>query len=398
MPVPLVLPHVFVIPPEEEQLQTPPFCCFDADEPYYTESDSDEEAYEREQFCLADDNYQLETSPSTPVFHRPPLDDGNPLPRASRSVWKRRGSEATCKPHIDIREHRKDVRDDPDIVEVIKVRRRKDNSALKNEPKMTRSATFKERASKALKSFRSVSKAVSRKSTTREHLSSSDDIFNAAEGIDGQPQGSMDAPPLTASATPSLGRRASHSLSQLLHSAKSFAPEPKSPPLSQVIPSDTSSSLAYLRSSGSVPAVIPRGFTEDENPERPASPSMSFDGSSRKRFSLMEFHRMFTPSASPDEESTPQSSWAASPSTSTTLSEPDVPIEEAAYGAICFVDVEDGNGQHKMRHSSPAYADSSDHQGSGDISFEMRLDSLHFDSLSFDPGEFGVDDGHKDYT
>ena len=44
-----------------------------------------------------------------------------------------------------------------------------------------------------------------------------------------------------------------------------------------------------------------------------------------------------------------------------------------------------------LQFVTPSSGGASKHSGDGDVSFEMKLDSLHFDDLSFDADRFRVD-------
>lgn len=85
-----------------------------------------------------------------------------------------------------------------------------------------------------------------------------------------------------------------------------------------------------------------------------------------------------------------------STSTSTVSSDyPDVPTEEGVYTAVHFLDLDRANQKlAPSRYHRPMDVDDDDDvptpQHPRDLSFEMRLDSLHFDSLSFDPEEFDI--------
>jgi len=77
---------------------------------------------------------------------------------------------------------------------------------------------------------------------------------------------------------------------------------------------------------------------------------------------------------------------STSTSTSSTHSHPDVP-----HAAEHLVDDDYGKEIESKYGRSLDLHDGGDGQlHPGDLSFEMRLDSLHFDSLSFDPEDFDV--------
>jgi len=162
-----------------------------------------------------------------------------------------------------------------------------------------------------------------------------------------------------------------------------------------------SSSLPSLRKSDTSPSVDDLGVITDAKPTaRPFSPTLSSKGSSR-RFSVLDLHRLFTFSSSPsihaeDQDSSPRASQDI-PSLSSVVS-PEF--------SIPFVSTTSMPSEFVSRPTSPTYSvetiggirASAEMRRSADqpvgvprdLSFEMRLDSLHFDSLSFDPEDFDV--------
>lgn len=80
---------------------------------------------------------------------------------------------------------------------------------------------------------------------------------------------------------------------------------------------------------------------------------------------------------------------------STVSSDDDDPVEEPFRAVQFFNHRGDEKLVATMRHH-PAVIDDEDDYGTllpgrpRDLSFEMRLDSLHFDSLSFDPEDFNM--------
>jgi len=72
---------------------------------------------------------------------------------------------------------------------------------------------------------------------------------------------------------------------------------------------------------------------------------------------------------------------------------------EGAHAAIHFLDLDNVDQKLTGSPHDPAVVDDDDDdydygtlltQRQRDLSFEMRLDSLHFDSLSFDPERFNM--------
>ncbi|KAH7915974.1 hypothetical protein BJ138DRAFT_1140412 [Hygrophoropsis aurantiaca] len=424
----LRMPHVFVIPPEEEQQETPPWCCFDADE--LPENNGNFPSAPDIHFL--DVPYLLQQTESpTPVFRRPSIDEPGPpivMPKkGGRETRSRTDSTSSLEREIEEfaeRSRRRDAREDSDVIEVVKVKRSKEpvGSYEEIEPKMKRSKTFKARATKAFKSIKNlnVGKGPQRKPHVKELWTSSESMPGIFKGVQEQirQQQEQFAPPLP---QPSLSRRNSRSLSHLFQTAKAprfeRTPQP-SPPVSpsepsHIIPSATSSSLPYLRGSDTTASLVEVSAPSDYegSPERPVSPGLSVR-KSRRRFSVLELHRLFSfSSSSPDDPAPPSPSSpttvfapsrndsAPSSSTSTSSSDcPDVPIEEGAYAAVRFLDLDlhdiNDKGLGKPIPSHWSQSINTEHAStlppSRDLSFEMRLDSLHFDSLSFDPEDFDV--------
>jgi hypothetical protein len=109
-------------------------------------------------------------------------------------------------------------------------------------------------------------------------------------------------------------------------------------------------------------------------PPRAASPSPSartFSSTIRRRFSILNFQRKPTrPEAAPFREPSPPTLSRGSTVPSTSSSAPQTPTEEAFP-------------------PPPRTGAKGDCDPDPDLTIgEMRLDSLHFDSLSFDPDNF----------
>ncbi|KAF9228033.1 hypothetical protein BS17DRAFT_774661 [Gyrodon lividus] len=414
------MPHVFVIPPEEEQQENPPWCCFDADE----QPDNNGEFPSNPDIHFLDVPYLLQQNqpdPATPLFRRSSIDELGPKVVMPKKLEKKQRPETvriienksvlTCR--------QRDAREDSDVIEVVKVKRSKEALTDPEETtKIKRSKTFKARATKALQSIRNVGRS-SRKTHVKELWTSSESMPGIFKGVQQQIRLQQEEveqqPPVTSLMKGALSRRNSRSLSQIFQSAKPSRPESPfptrvAPPISSVepphiLPSVTSSSLAYLRDSDTTPfvseALVPA--TTDEKLDRPASPSPSVKKNNR-RFSVRELHKLFSfSSSSPDDPLPPPTApfpparniSAPSMSTSTVSSDyPDVPVEEGVYAAVHFLDLD--RADQKLAASRYHQAmdtvddDLPPSQRPCDLSFEMRLDSLHFDSLSFDPEGFDI--------
>ncbi|KAJ3723491.1 hypothetical protein DFJ43DRAFT_964224, partial [Lentinula guzmanii] len=167
----LMMPNVFVIPPEEDN--DPPFCCFDAKFPRerYIPTEEDLEAPGS---ALEIISQQL--SNNSPVFRRGSYANGVVMPRRGdgRSIEEvLAGEEEYRNPDITIRSANPPG-DDSEIVEVIKVRRHTQDERQNQqaEPAVKSSKSLKSRASRAFSSIKSVGRSMSRSRIIAEDVSS----------------------------------------------------------------------------------------------------------------------------------------------------------------------------------------------------------------------------------
>ena len=426
------MPHVFVIPPEEEHSQNPPWCCFDADLP--PENSASIEVND----VLLDVPFLLHQSESSPplLFDQPgegPLVTSTPLSKSSSSRAEKRHRPQdvnTSAMHHQVRIVRHDVREDSDVIEVVKVKRIIDHksdhvppSPSNPEPQLKRTKTLRARASRALKSIKNVSLSRGKQTNGKPHVK---ELWTSSESMPGifrgvlhsqeqfpmphrklsgffhkqppaEPLQASDARPSISDIRPSYefierpntpcAPTYDHSLRRPVSSSDFQCPPSPSP--------DSKSSKDLKRHVS--PQEIQRTDNDSRGPvssldfrqdERPVSPSSTT--TSRKGFSLHELHRMF--SFAPEPPSSTSAPTSSSKSTSSTHSYPDVP-----YAAVHLVD--DDYGKEIEGKYGRSFDRSLDlHDGGDDqlrpkdtdVNFEMRLDSLHFESLSFDPENFDV--------
>ncbi|KAG1778584.1 hypothetical protein EV702DRAFT_967907 [Suillus placidus] len=393
------VPHVFVIPPEEEHSQNPPWCCFDADLPPEN-SRSIEVPSVNQPDILFDVPFLLHEPELTPSFHHEqPSASPVVVPQSRSSTSSSRSEKHQHPQHIIISAMRNndlihivqhDVREDSDVIEVVKVKRPKDNksnhtdhvppSPSNQEPQLKRSKTFRARASRAFRSIKNVSLPRGKQNNSRPHVK---DLWTSTESMPGIFRGVLhsreDVPPT-----------ASRKLSSL------FQKQPFSSSPEGILSSSTTTSLPYLKGSDTTPSIaeIRPSYEFIERPltpyERPTSPSPPSTQRSRKRFTVNELHRLFSFSPEPPSSSTVPST-STSASTSSTLYYPDVP-----YTAVHFVDDDYGREIEGKYGRNLDLLDGDDDELPSpsrrprDISFELRLDSLHFDSLSFNAEDFDV--------
>lgn len=400
------VPHVFVIPPEEEQQETPPWCCFDADVPPDDSGDCPHGA----DIPLV--NVPCPTQPEqplgTPIFRVGSINETSVKVATPKKLAKKQRPDAVR--IVERRENRRDVREDSDVIEVVKVKRGKDALTDPEEyTKMKRSKTFKARATKALQSIKNVGRS-SRKQHIKDLWTSSESVPGVFKGLQEQirqqqEQLHPEPAPSPAKGRPSLSRSNSRSLSQMFQSAMSFRPpspfHPHLPASSEIPPSPApSTSPARVKTSSPMPTIC-EALTPQPISDRPDSPSPSVK--SNKRFSVRELHKIFAFSSPLPDDSLPPSPTSpppppqnvSVPSTSASSDYPDVPTE-GAHATIHFLDLDNVDRKLTGFPHHPAVVDDDDDYGTllsqrqRDLSFEMRLDSLHFDSLSFDPERFNM--------
>jgi hypothetical protein len=414
-PLEFQMPNVFVIPPEEEQRETPPWCFFDA-----------KNAPTRTTI--------LSTSPDLARIDRV-LSEFTVEPPASSQTANLKGTQTS--PEISAEEIQEEVEEqitegldaeqnhgvpqrvlqgketgnDSEIVEVIKVRK----NAIPGTPAIARSKTFKSRASKAFHSIKTVGKGSFRKAPI--HI----------QGIWG-PQSNVSRPQsfIAHSQTtqchadnvapqahkPPTGRRNSIALSQLFNPSASRTMWSDASTVNTLVTDSTLDRHSQNLSPCPIPAENkPAG---NECALRPSSPSPSTGQSSRKRFSVLNLQHIFSTHDDgnlPNSPTTPISTPSMSRNTSTTssTSSPETPFDEelSAFSSYAVVSTPSSplSVAEFTEHTPPPpltnfvpFAEttptpmrtqnSGQLSSKGDISFEMRLDSLHFDTLSFDADIF----------
>ncbi|RDB24186.1 hypothetical protein Hypma_008861 [Hypsizygus marmoreus] len=395
----LQMPNVFIIPPEEDE--TPTWCCFDAAEaPPRVLSTSPNLHF----LDTALSMFQTETE--APVFHRDsvgPFGSHNSviMPRKTletRSITdvmmdgenyeSEDEMEAEYKEHPLTRGRSNGVGNDSEIVEVVKVGRHPhepEAQAHPPTPPAKCSKSLKSRASKAFRSIKNVGKG-SLRSKPRVQ-----DIFTS------KPVTAGELPPRSKS--PTISRRGSAIFTQFfsppttLHSRSSVSSfdAVRAPPELHQEEGQISSF-----SGPSHTATTPRSSTvstqdlaqQDIRSPSPTPSAQTF--SNRRRFSVMSLQRLFSFSAETDaSDSAPpgMSRDSTGPSTASSSSGPDTPTEEAAplpaYQLQLHLDSIDNRSPFTRKCERGPVA-----LEQGEISFEMKLDSLHFEALSFDADRF----------
>ncbi|KAJ3553459.1 hypothetical protein NM688_g3606 [Phlebia brevispora] len=377
-----MLPH-----PNEEHEENPPFCYYDAasESKQALSISPDIEALD-----VALSFYQ-QTDNRAPAFHRSFGNESQEtvvMPRKgdgrARDTTAARQSEAA----------QRNVLDDSDVVEVVKVRRSLGYEEEVGGYGLKKSRSFRARASKAFKSIRNLN--VTKGNRRSAHAGK--DSENAAPIL----QESISSRP----STPNLPRRKSMQLTQLFSSTRNTRSASfDKPPSPQSPTSPTPSEWSTI----SRPSVTLGDCTNVQEP-----PTLSSKRSFRRRMSVLDLHRFFTPASQSAEKSIPSPTSPTSSISPISPSEESVPSSSSSRLAkheSLFFPRSSSSSSNFLQNlngafSAPSASASSpttlpspstsealgtDDDGDvvmGDDSFEMRLDSLHFDSLHFDPEEF----------
>lgn len=387
------MPHVFVIPPEEEQRDNPPWCCFDADE----------QPENNGNFPLNPDIHVdfLQQPELPPLTRRTSVHQPRSRAHMSKKLEKKQRPEAVrIIENKTSQARQRDAREDLDVIEVVKVKRGRETLTDPEEnTKVKRSKTLKARATKALQSIKNVGKAPHR-THVKELWTSSESMPGIFKGVQEQIH-SHHAQPPTPPKKGSLSRTNSRSLAQIFQPVKparvesSFTvrvPSPAAPvEPHHILPATNPSSFPHLRFNNTNLSLkeAPSTLTNDDALNTPVFPITSTKSTIRK-FSVRELHRLFSFSSSSPDGPSPS---ASKPSTSSLSRDcPDVPMEEAIYADAHFVDLRSAGRNLPSRRAFHTHHDGgiSNPRRLSDLSIEMKLDSLHFDSLSFDPEDFGV--------
>lgn len=391
----MVMPSVFVTPAVEDE--SPTWCCFDA-----TQVPPPPQMSTSPDLTFLDSALNLLTYTHTPshapAFHRDSVrsagsGDAVVMPRRSSEILASNYNEDS----LEQEEPRRETGEDSEVIEVVRVKRSGQDDA--NPSKQNKS--FKSRASKAFRSLKFSGKGSARSKPQVE------DIFPEPP-----------SPPVPQRpTTPSLSRRSSIALSQFFHptlkrrSSFDVSTNSRSEPAFPASDSTTSSPYANVSHSSTTPSlnflnaehIYPEHLDDYDDWTRSSSPSPSTRTfSTRRRFSILSLQKLFTstPSTSSSQAlegeqsgtttpttSTPSLSRESSgPSTISSSSGPDTPTEESH---VQIGDYDEAGEAAETETQTPRLTSKDEPPLlMQDISFEMRLDSLHFESLTFDADEF----------
>ncbi|KAF7338488.1 hypothetical protein MVEN_02074900 [Mycena venus] len=325
--------QIIVVPPAEDQ--QPDYLVFDAHDVPEPEQLATEPNFESLDAAFA----RIRRSDDPPTFSRTSV-DGVVMPRRS---------EARPEPELAD----ETVRDDSEIVEVVKVRRAfsQDEQPPPSPPKPK---SLKSRAGSAFRSIKNLARVASR-STPNNNKPYAQEVFASSQST----QATFAAVPLPTT-PPSRTRRGSIILTQLFRTP---SPVVDTPPTTL----DFLAGEPYSDDDEDDEHDHDRDHDRDSIAPRGPSPtpsSRTFSSTIRRRLSILSFTKGRP--ASPRPPSPPTLSRGSTvPSTS---SLPQTPIEES----------------YPRPPPSTKDADDDPDRTIG----EMRLDSLHFESLSFDADRF----------
>jgi hypothetical protein len=377
------MPTVLIHPPEDEAM---PFCAFDANQ----ENADSEMVFTTPEMELVQsevDDWPETVHPTAehaPAFHRSQTDSAVIMPRRGTVSYSSlsRNTIPPGLPSIPESPKRPKEKDDDDIVEVMKVRRGEGMLDVAcAHGSLRRSKTLRSRAAHALRSIKNVGKAPRRPDL--EHVFPTK-VNEHAVKTEAHTQASSTAEKHRAKATltqaslPRLKRRVSQPLTNLFGHGGSGSVVPSASDAMGLGTSPShsggSQSFSYSRkASASTPALQ---LLKDE-PARPTSPSFSLR-SHRQKFSFVNLQSIFSGNMQPMQE--PQQA-EASPDVDDPV--PQTPVDDGWDSGEDYDSprrrVEPG--RVPRRSDETAYPEQ-------DISFEMRLNSLHFDSFNFDAGAF----------
>jgi len=394
------MPTVLVHPPEDEAM---PWCAFDANQEV-AEAEVVFTMPEMEILQSELDDWPQAVHPTvehTPVFHRSQTDSAVIMPRrasTSHPSLSRAANRPGLAP-IPESPKRPKEKDDDDIVEVMKVRRGEGMLdvayAHGTVPTLRRSKTLRSRAAQALRSIKNVGKVPRRPAL--------DQIFPVKENEQPTAKTEVPAPTQLLSIVDKDKHRAkSKDVFNPTHTSTPRVKKRKSQPLTNLFglggpesesvgqsASDTIGlgfspphpggfrTFPYSRSaSASAPTLQ---LLKDE-PARPTSPTFSLRGH-RHKFSFVNLQSIFSGNTQSGPEPEPQKA-EASPDVDDPAP-PQTPVDDGW-------DSDEDHDSPRRRVAPgrvPRRSDENEYPEQ-DISFEMRLNSFHFDSFNFDTGAF----------
>jgi hypothetical protein len=397
------MPAVFVHPPEDEAM---PWCAFDGSQ----ENADSQMAFTTPE--MEEDLRSLLDDQSQPVHSSPADAPTFGHSQADGAVIMRNLLRLSVIPESP---KRAKERDDDDIVEIMKVRRGEGmpDVAYANGsvpiPTLRRSKTLRSRAAQALRSIKNIGKAP-RRPTMAHVVSAKENGVTGAAKTKAPALTCGQVPPPTAdkhraravpfpsqSSLPRLKKRVSQPLSNLFGLGPGGSEASPNPDASDETGPSHSGGFRTLPYSRSASASTSALQMFSDVPARPTSPSFSIR-STRQKFSFVNLQSIFsgsttTPDAS-EEASEPQQA-EANPEVDELALPPcaaQTPVDDDDDDDGGWDSGEDYDSPRRNVDPSGTLRRPRPRQGSGleerEFSFDMRLNSMHFDSFSFDADAF----------
>ncbi|KAI0287924.1 hypothetical protein BC826DRAFT_971903 [Russula brevipes] len=399
------MPTVLVYPPEDEAM---PWCAFDAGQDS-AEAELIFTTPEMELLQSELDDWPQTVHPHAEhvpasSFHSSQADCAVVLPRRGSSHRSLSGG-ANLRRLSSIPESPKRAkeRDDDDIVEVMKVRRGEGMPdvayAHGSVPTRRRSKTLRSRAAQALRSIKNVGKVPRR--PTLEHVVPAKENRHSTETKDPAP---TEVPPTptaemhrtkssrasSQSSIPRLKKRVSQPLSNLF--GLGLGSSESAPNTANAIGSSSYSegfrrTMPYSRSASASTPALQLFKDKDEGAARPTSPTFSIRGT-RHKFSFVNLQSIFSGNTAHASDPVLEAQQAAA--------DPEADDAAQPRAVQTPVDIEDGWDDSEDYDSPRRHADLGTMRRPSDesffpeqeISFEMRLNSMHFDSFDIDADAF----------
>ncbi|KAH9028087.1 hypothetical protein EDB85DRAFT_1625872 [Lactarius pseudohatsudake] len=406
------IPTVFVHPPEEEQEESQPWCAFDASKENTAISGAVFTTPEMDVVVSKFDIWSQTVHPTAepaPSSHRSQADSDVFLSRRDSLGPFRSGSSSNTLGLASIPESpkRHKERDDDDIVEVMKVRRSEGMPdvayAHGTVPVFRKPKTLRSRAAHALRSIKNVGKVPRRPALERvEHVFPAKENSGHTVPTHAPAWADKQANFLpTQPSAPLLKKRMSQPLSNLFSigqgnpasaSSVSDAADPTPSPSGRFRTMPHSRGTSATVSTSASTSTL---HLQTDGPARPTSPSFSIRGT-RHKFSFVNLQSIFSGNATVPHE--PEREPAPEPEPVATTSDAETDYPDPELSRTVQTPVGDGWDSEEdydspRRHANLGTtmrrpADGGPSLEEQEFSFEMRLNSLHFDSFSFDADAF----------
>ncbi|KAH9053833.1 hypothetical protein EDB87DRAFT_149305 [Lactarius vividus] len=402
------MPTVFVHPPEEEQEESQPWCAFDASKETTAISGAVFTTPEMDVVVSKLDIWSQTVPPiaePAPSLHRSHTDSDVFITRRDSLGPSRKGSSSNTLGLASIPESpkRHKERDDDDIVEVMKVRRSEGMPdvayAHGTVPVFRKPKTLRSRAAQALRSIKNVGKVPRRPAL--EHVFPAKENSGHIAPTHAPAWADKHAKFLpTQQSTPLLKKRVSQPLSNLFSlgqgspvSASSVSdaagPTPSPSERFRTMPHSRGTSATVSTSASTSTPHLPT-----DGPARPTSPSFSIR-STRHKFSFVNLQSVFSGNAtvSHEPEREPEPEPELEPVADAETDYPDPELSRTVQTPVSDGWDSEEDYDSPRRHANLGTtmrrpADEGPSLEEQEFSFEMRLNSLHFDSFSFDADAF----------